>query len=70
MHHHRCDAMISNSYSVEGLDPEITRYEAMTAEEVHTELARYGIDPRPTIEVVKRLVIERLDDWRRRPRRR
>jgi hypothetical protein len=42
---------------------EIAHYEHMSPEEVQRQLDRLGIDPKPTIEAVTRLVREKLEEW-------
>jgi len=41
-------------------DSAIERYETMPAEQVNEELRQAGIDPRPTIETVRRLLDKHL----------
>lgn len=43
----------------------IKHYEDMSAADIEAELASKGLDPRPTIEAVTRLVQGKLDEWRR-----
>jgi hypothetical protein len=43
----------------------IKHYEDMSAADIAAELASKGLDPRPTIEAVTRLVHGKLDEWRR-----
>lgn len=40
----------------------IKHYERMKAEEIDAELRHFGIDPRPTIEAVKKLVHDKLEE--------
>lgn len=42
------------------IDEEIARYAAMPAKEVDKLLSDAGIDPKPTIEAVNRLIQEKL----------
>ena len=53
---------------VELEDPEIARYEQMSDAQVEKELAKFGIDPRPTIKAVTELVTNRVAEWRKRQR--
>jgi hypothetical protein len=57
---------MTSSESV-GVDAEIARYESMSEAEVGAELRQYGIDPKPHINAVKRLVAQqRRKDFRSR----
>ncbi|HEX2833700.1 MAG TPA: hypothetical protein VHW00_11865 [Thermoanaerobaculia bacterium] len=44
-------------------DAEIAEFESMPIEEIDARLASLGIDARPTVEAVKRLVDEALEQW-------
>ncbi|HWS73015.1 MAG TPA: hypothetical protein VN605_12925 [Thermoanaerobaculia bacterium] len=45
------------------IDSEVALYEHMSAEEVAAELQEHGIDPRPTIDAVTRLVRSSVAEW-------
>lgn len=44
----------------------IKHYEDMSAADIEAELRGAGVDPRPTIDAVTKLVNERLEEWRSR----
>lgn len=60
--------MASRMYSPsDKLDDVIRAYELMSPAEVEFELAKMGIDPRPTIEAVTALVTRKIGSWKAGP---
>lgn len=60
---HDAEPDVTHYASDPDLAREIAHYEQMPPEEVQRQLHRLGIDPKPTIEAVTRLVRKKLEEW-------